>query len=69
MSATLAAVVVRLCTRTLSASTPICAFMPQYHSLPFFVWCMSPSRLCSAFLVDDGDPGFGAVVIAVDLQL
>src|SRR3954452_6220669 len=25
-----------------------------HHSLPFFVWCMSSSRLCSAFLVDDG---------------
>src|SRR2546430_10318129 len=32
-------------------STPKCAFIPKYHWLPFFVWCISGSRALSAFLV------------------
>src|SRR5438094_5720888 len=35
-------------------STPTCAFIPKYHCLPFFVWCISGSRCCSRFLVEVG---------------
>src|SRR5262249_18264342 len=37
-----------------SAVDPKCAFIPKYHWVPFFVWCISGSRCLSAFLVDDG---------------
>jgi hypothetical protein len=32
----------------------MCAFMPKYHWLPFFVWCISGSRSPLAFLVELG---------------
>jgi hypothetical protein len=35
-------------------STPTCVFIPKYHGLPFFVWCISGSRFCSRFLVEVG---------------
>ena len=39
-------------------STPTCAFIPKYHCLPFFAWCISGSRLWPRFLgggrVNDG---------------
>src|ERR1700730_3350116 len=41
-------------------STPICAFMPKYHWLPFLVWCISGSRALAAFLVEDG----GLMIVA-----
>ena len=43
---TRAAVACSLCTRPLSASTPICIFIPQGHRLPFLVECLSESRAC-----------------------
>ena len=36
------------------ASTPICAFIPKNHWLPFFVWCISLSCFLSLFLVEEG---------------
>ncbi len=30
------------------------AFIPNYHWLPFLVWCISGSRVPVAFFVDDG---------------
>jgi len=36
------------------ASTPICAFNPKYHWLPFLVWCISGSRSPLAFFVEEG---------------
>src|SRR4051812_33806196 len=35
-------------------STPTWAFMPKYQALPFLVWCISGSRCCSRFLLDEG---------------
>src|SRR5438876_595234 len=35
-------------------STPTWAFMPKYQALPFLVWCISGSRCCSRFFVDEG---------------
>src|SRR5215831_10223492 len=35
-------------------STPKCPFIPKYHCCPFFVWCISGSRVPVAFLVDAG---------------
>jgi len=35
-------------------STPMWAFMPKYHGLPFFVWCISGSRFRSLFFVELG---------------
>jgi hypothetical protein len=35
-------------------STPMCAFSPKYHCLPFLVWCISGSRLPLAFFVEEG---------------
>ena len=54
MSLTLAAVVVSVCTRPESLSTPMCAFMPKCHWLPFLAWCISGSRACSLFFVELG---------------
>jgi hypothetical protein len=54
MSASLAAVVVTVCTSPESTSTPMCAFIPKYHCSPFLVWCISGSRSPSAFLVELG---------------
>src|SRR5207253_9860815 len=34
--------------------TPICAFIPKCHWLPFLVWCISGSRALLLFLVEDG---------------
>jgi hypothetical protein len=57
----LAVVVCRLCTSCqghafgvtpLSASTPTCAFMPKYQSLPFFVDDISGSRAPALFFVE-----------------
>ena len=56
MSLTLAAVVVSVCTRPESLSTPMCAFMPKCHWLPFLAWCISGSRACSLFFVELGAP-------------
>lgn len=44
MSATLAGVVVRVCTIP-RLSVPTCAFIPKCQSLPFRVRCISGSRL------------------------
>ena len=54
MSATFAAVPVTLCTSPDCTSTPMCAFIPKYHWLPFLVWCISGSRSLLAFLVEEG---------------
>jgi hypothetical protein len=54
LSATLAAVTTTVVTSLLSRSTPLCAFIPKYHWLPFLVWCISGSRCFSWFLVEDG---------------
>ena len=54
MSATFAAVPVSVCTRPEPASTPMCAFIPKCHWLPFLVWCISGSRSRRAFLVELG---------------
>ena len=54
MSASLAAVVMTVCTRPLWASTVMCAFMPKCHRLPFLVWCISGSRSPSVFFVELG---------------
>ena len=42
------------CTSPESASTPMCAFIPKCHWLPFLVWCISGSRSPSLFLVELG---------------
>src|SRR3954471_13751233 len=49
-SASLAAVPTTVCTRPEATSTPIWAFIPKCHWLPFFVWCISGSRLCCLVL-------------------
>src|SRR3954470_7343036 len=54
MSASLAAVPLTVCTRPEATSTPICAFIPKCHWLPFLVWCISGSRLFCLFLVEGG---------------
>ena len=38
----------------ISKYTPMWHFIPNFHSLPFFVWCISESRAFSAFLVELG---------------
>ena len=43
-----------VCTRPESASTPMCAFMPKCHWLPFLLECISGSRILSLFLVELG---------------
>jgi hypothetical protein len=53
-SLTLAAVPTTVCTKPESASTPMCAFMPKCHWLPFLVWCISGSRSPLLFLVELG---------------
>src|SRR5437870_4682830 len=53
-SATLAAVATAVWMIFVLLSTPTCAFIPKYHCLPFFVWCISGSRCCSRFLVEVG---------------
>ena len=50
----MAAVLVTVCTSPESASTPMCAFIPKCHWLPFFVWCISGSRSPLSFLVELG---------------
>ena len=35
-------------------STPTCAFIPNYHCLPFFAYGISGSRSCSRFFVELG---------------
>ena len=37
-----------------SASTPMCNFIPKYHWFPLRVWCISGSRALARFFVDDG---------------
>src|SRR5438270_13015643 len=54
MSASLAAVHVTVCTTPEATSTPICAFIPKCHWLPFLVWCISGSRAWLLFLVEGG---------------
>ena len=49
-----AGVVSTLCVRPDCASTPMCAFIPKDHWLPFFVRCISGSRPPLRFFVDDG---------------
>src|SRR6185295_8209904 len=51
-SCTLPVVTPAVWTRPLFASTPMCAFMPKYHWLPFFDCVISGSRLPSLFLVE-----------------
>src|SRR4030088_771159 len=50
MSASLAAVPTTVCTTPEATSTPICAFIPKCHWLPFLVWCISGSRALSFVL-------------------
>ena len=38
----------------ISKYTPMWHFIPNFHSLPFFVWCISGSRAFSAFLGELG---------------
>ena len=54
MSASLAAVPITVCTTPEATSTPICAFIPKCHWLPFLVWCISGSRALLLFLVEGG---------------
>ena len=60
-SATFAAVYSTWCTRLDSLFVPMCAFMPKYHWLPFFVWCIPGLRfpLLFLFLIE-----LGAAMIA-----
>ena len=60
-SLTLAAVPTTVCTSPESASTPMCAFMPKCHWLPFLVWCISGSRSPLLFLVELGRGNQGGV--------
>ena len=43
-----------VCTNPESASTPMWAFMPKCHSLPFWLECIPGSRFFSLFLVELG---------------
>src|SRR3954447_22772934 len=54
MSASLAAGPVAVCPTPEATSTPICAFIPKCHWLPFLVWCISGSRALLLFLVEGG---------------
>ena len=54
ISCSFAAVTVIVCTRPQLASTPMWHFMPNRHSLPFFVWYISGARAFSAFFVELG---------------
>src|ERR1044071_3068878 len=54
MSASLAAVPTTVCTSPEATSTPICAFMPKCHWLPFLAWCISGSRALFLFFVEGG---------------
>src|SRR4051794_31595931 len=54
MSASLAAVPTTVCTTPEATSTPICAFIPKCHWLPFLVWCISGSRALLLFFVEGG---------------
>ena len=49
----LAVDVSRLCVTPLTASTPMCAFIPKYQSFPFFVDDIPGSRAPALFLVED----------------
>jgi hypothetical protein len=51
-SCTLPVVTPAVCTSPLLTSTPMCAFMPKYHWLPFFDERISGSRFCAPFFVD-----------------
>src|ERR1700678_3191261 len=51
-SCTLPVVTPAVCTNPLFASTPTCAFMPEYHWSPFFDDVISGSRLSALFLVE-----------------
>src|SRR5271166_2251677 len=51
-SCTLPVVTPAVCTSPLSASTPMCAFIPKYHWFPFFDELISGSRFCSLFFVE-----------------
>jgi hypothetical protein len=62
-SATLAGVATAAWISLVRLSTPICAFMPKYHWLPFLVWCIAGSRAFLAFLVEDGALMFAVVVV------
>ena len=53
-SETLAAVATAVWMILVLLSTPTCAFIPKYQFFPFFAWCISGSRLCSRFLVEEG---------------
>src|SRR5271170_6717454 len=65
MSASLAAVPTTVCTTPEATSTPICAFIPKCHWLPFLVWCISGSRAFSLFLVEAG----AAMIVASTMVL
>ena len=52
MSGALAGVTETVCTAPLFTSAPTCTFIPKYHWLPFFVWCISGSRAFARFLVE-----------------
>ena len=54
MSATLPEVPRTVCTCPESASTPMWAFIPKCHWLPFWLECISGSRALSLFLVELG---------------
>ena len=53
-SLTLAGVVATVCTSPECVSTPMCAFMPKYQLLPFFVCRISGSRWPESFFVELG---------------
>ena len=47
MSEALAGVTETVCASPELTSAPTWIFMPKYHWLPFFVWCISGSRCFS----------------------
>ena len=63
-SFTLDAVPTTLCTSQECMSTPMWAFMPKYHWLPFLVWCISGSRSPWAYFVELGAAIFVASTTA-----
>src|SRR6056297_2874971 len=51
-------------TSPLLLSTPMCAFMPKYHWLPFFDWLISGSRQPFLFFVE-GDAAINVASMVV----
>ena len=59
----------RPCTTPVSASAPMCTFIPKCHSFPFFTWCISGSRSPVRFFVDAGASMMLASTIVPSLSL